>query len=278
VGALFFDSQLRLLGFRLLSMGGQTMTVADPREVVISALEMRATAVILVHNHPSGVPSPSGPDDTTTTRLKEILRLLGMTLADHIILGKSGDTYSYAMSARLNPRRKNPRRSNPDTTGRTPPKGLVVYHYYEGDDDPQMDRWAKKAWDIALASPIRIMNNRELTAIAVLGKKVVGGGWSATSYPPYDEGEAEFTFDIVVAPEAQRKGVGDALVEEMLKQFRDVDGTLDMDFVLNIEVVNPAMERILARRGFTRRGEDDPRASHGDVMMTRRNGRRRGKQ
>jgi DNA repair protein RadC len=108
VGALFFDSQLRLLGFRLLSMGGQTMTVADPREVVISALEMRATAVILVHNHPSGVPSPSGPDDTTTTRLKEILRLLGMTLADHIILGKSGDTYSYAMSARLNPRRRNP--------------------------------------------------------------------------------------------------------------------------------------------------------------------------
>jgi GNAT superfamily N-acetyltransferase len=61
------------------------------------------------------VPSPSGPDDTTTTRLKEILRLLGMTLADHIILGKSGDTFSYAMSARLNPRRSNPRRRNPET-------------------------------------------------------------------------------------------------------------------------------------------------------------------
>jgi uncharacterized protein YjbI with pentapeptide repeats/RimJ/RimL family protein N-acetyltransferase len=163
-------------------------------------------------------------------------------------------------------------RHNPDTTGRTPPKGLVVYHYYEGDDDPQMDRWAKKAWDIALASPIRIKRDRELTAIAVLGKKVVGGGWSATSYPSSDDDEGEFTFDIVVAPEAQRKGVGDALVEEMLKQFRDVATMGDMDFVLNIEVVNPAMERILARRGFTRRGEDDPRASHGDVMMTRRNG------
>jgi hypothetical protein len=49
-------------------------------------------------------------------------------------------------------------RYNPDTTGRTPPKGLVVYHYYEGDDDPQMDRWAQKAWDIALASPIRKPN------------------------------------------------------------------------------------------------------------------------
>jgi DNA repair protein RadC len=116
VGALFFDNQLRLLGFRLLSMGGQTMTVADPREVVIAALEMRAKVVILVHNHPSGVPSPSSEDDTTTARLKEILRLLGMQLADHIILGKGGDTYSYAMSMRLNPRRANPRRANPSAS------------------------------------------------------------------------------------------------------------------------------------------------------------------
>ena len=105
VGALFFDNQMRLLGFRILSMGGQNMTVADPREVVISALEMRANAVILVHNHPSGVAKPSAEDDITTARLKEILKLLGMTLADHIILGKDVDTYSYAMVARLNPRR-----------------------------------------------------------------------------------------------------------------------------------------------------------------------------
>jgi DNA repair protein RadC len=105
VGALFFDNQMRLLGFRILSMGGQSMTVADPREVVIAALEMRANSVILVHNHPSGVAKPSSEDDTTTARLKEILRLLGMTLADHIILGKDVDTYSYAMVARLNPRR-----------------------------------------------------------------------------------------------------------------------------------------------------------------------------
>jgi len=104
VGALFFDNQMRLLGFRILSMGGQNMTVADPREVVIAALEMRANSVILVHNHPSGVAKPSSEDDVTTARLKEILRLLGMQLSDHIILGKDVDTYSYAMVARLNPR------------------------------------------------------------------------------------------------------------------------------------------------------------------------------
>jgi len=104
VGALFFDNQMRLLGFRILSMGGQNMTVADPREVVIAALEMRANSVILVHNHPSGVAKPSSEDDVTTARLKEILRLLGMQLSDHIILGKDVDTYSYAMVARLTPR------------------------------------------------------------------------------------------------------------------------------------------------------------------------------
>ena len=275
VGALFFDTQLRLLGFRILSMGGQTMTVADPREVVIAALEMRAKVVILVHNHPSGVPSPSSEDDTTTARLKEILRLLGMQLADHIILGKGGDTYSYAMSMRLNPRRRNPRR-NPaasDTTGRKPPKGLVVLRYYSDDDNEEMDKLAEKAWKIALASPIRILSNRELSAIALIGNKVVGGGWSAVEHPRYDDAEGTFTFDIVVDPKAQGKGVGDALVEEMLREFRSVRDMGDAEYVLNVEVVNPAMERILARRGFRLRDEEDPLAARGRTMMTRPNGR-----
>jgi DNA repair protein RadC len=114
MGALFFDTQMRLLGFRILSMGAQSMTVADPREIVIAALDMRATSVILIHNHPSGVAQPSGPDDTTTGRLAEILRLLGMKLADHIILGKKDATYSYALNARLNPRRSNPAHEDED--------------------------------------------------------------------------------------------------------------------------------------------------------------------
>ena len=164
-------------------------------------------------------------------------------------------------------------RHNPDTTGRTPPKGLIVYHYYEGDDDPQMDRWAQKAWDIALASPIRIKRDRELTAIALIGNKVVGGGWSAVEHPRYDDAEGTFTFDIVVDPKAQGKGVGDALVEEMLREFRSVRDMGDAEYVLNVEVVNPAMERILARRGFRLRDEEDPLAARGRTMMTRPNGR-----
>ena len=136
-----------------------------------------------------------------------------------------------------------------------------------------MDRWAEKAWKIALASPIRILSNRELSAIAVIGNKVVGGGWSAVEHPFSDDVEGTFTFDIVVDPKAQGKGVGDALVEEMLNQFRSVRDMGDAEYVLDVEVVNPAMERILARRGFVRRDEEDPLAVRGKTMMTRRNRR-----
>jgi uncharacterized protein YjbI with pentapeptide repeats/GNAT superfamily N-acetyltransferase len=166
------------------------------------------------------------------------------------------------------------RRNNPDTTGRTPPKGLVVLHYYTDDGDARMDRWAEKAWKIALASPIRILSNRELSAIAVIGNKVVGGGWSAVEHPFSDDAEGTFTFDIVVDPKSQGKGVGDALVEQMLNQFRSVRDMGDAEYVLDVEVVNPAMERILARRGFVLRNEEDPLARRGKTMMTRRNGGR----
>lgn len=164
-------------------------------------------------------------------------------------------------------------RHNPDTTGRKPPTGLVVLHYYADDGNAQMDRWAEKAWKIALASPIRILSDRELTAVAVIGNKVVGGGWSAVEHPFSDDAEGTFTFDIVVDPKSQGKGVGDALVEEMLNQFRSVRDMGDAEYVLDVEVVNPAMERILARRGFRLRDEEDPRAVRGKTMMTRPNGR-----
>jgi len=169
------------------------------------------------------------------------------------------------MSRRINP-------AASDTTGRKPPKGLVVLRYYSDDDNEEMDKLAEKAWKIALASPIRILSNRELSAIALIGNKVVGGGWSAVEHPRYDDAEGTFTFDIVVDPKAQGKGVGDALVGEMLDQFRHERHAYD-DLVLNIEVVNPAMERILARRGFRLRDEEDPLAARGRTMMTRPNGR-----
>ena len=68
--------------------------------VVRRALELNAAAVILTHNHPSGVPEPSSADIKITTRLKEALGLIDVRVLDHIIAGTSG-TSSMAESGLL---------------------------------------------------------------------------------------------------------------------------------------------------------------------------------
>ena len=61
-----------------------------PREVVKRALELSATAVILVHNHPSGDPTPSRADIQMTQQIVAVASLLGISVHDHIIVGKNG--------------------------------------------------------------------------------------------------------------------------------------------------------------------------------------------
>ena len=61
-----------------------------PREVVKRALELSATAIILVHNHPSGDPTPSQADIQMTRNIVDIADPLGIVLHDHIIVGKNG--------------------------------------------------------------------------------------------------------------------------------------------------------------------------------------------
>ena len=97
---LLLNPASRLIEARLVGKGGQTATVVDVREVMREALHYRATSLILVHNHPSGNPSPSADDDRLTVRVKEAAQFLDITLSDHLII--SADTYfSYAESARL---------------------------------------------------------------------------------------------------------------------------------------------------------------------------------
>jgi len=62
-----------------------------PREVVKRALELNASALILVHNHPSGDPSPSESDILMTARIKEAANALDVVLHDHLIIGKARD-------------------------------------------------------------------------------------------------------------------------------------------------------------------------------------------
>jgi DNA repair protein RadC len=65
-------------------------TPVYPREVIRRTLELSASALILVHNHPAGDPSPSAADVRMTREIAEIAKQMGITLHDHIIIGRAG--------------------------------------------------------------------------------------------------------------------------------------------------------------------------------------------
>jgi len=87
---LFLDKRNRLIGDERLQAGTVDHTPVYPREVVKRALELSATALILVHNHPSGDPTPSRADIEMTKAIIEVAKPLGIAVHDHIIVGKDG--------------------------------------------------------------------------------------------------------------------------------------------------------------------------------------------
>ena len=87
VRVLFFDTKQHLLQDRILSKGTVNASVISPREIFIEALRCGAVALILVHNHPSGDPTPSRNDELLTRRVLESGQVLGIFLLDHIIIG-----------------------------------------------------------------------------------------------------------------------------------------------------------------------------------------------
>jgi DNA repair protein RadC len=84
---LFLDNRNRLLADEAQSRGTVNHTPVYPREVVKRALEVHATAIILVHNHPSGDPTPSRDDVEMTQEIKTAATALGIVLHDHVIIG-----------------------------------------------------------------------------------------------------------------------------------------------------------------------------------------------
>jgi len=84
---LFLDNRHRLIAYRRLFLGTIDGCSVHPREVVKRALHHNAAAVILAHNHPSGVPEPSKADIALTKRLKDALALVDIRVPDHIIVG-----------------------------------------------------------------------------------------------------------------------------------------------------------------------------------------------
>jgi len=87
---LFLDKRNQLIAGEVQQQGTVDHTPVYPREVVKRALELSATAIILVHNHPSGDPTPSRADIDMTKAIVEIARPLGISVHDHIIVGKHG--------------------------------------------------------------------------------------------------------------------------------------------------------------------------------------------
>jgi DNA repair protein RadC len=87
---LFLDKGNHLIADEQHQTGTVDHTPVYPREVVKRALELSATAVILVHNHPSGDPTPSRADIDMTRAIAEVARPLGISVHDHLIVGKDG--------------------------------------------------------------------------------------------------------------------------------------------------------------------------------------------
>src|SRR6476469_10461682 len=87
---LFLDKRNHLIADEQQQSGTVDHTPVYPREVVKRALELSATAVILVHNHPSGDPTPSRADIQMTQSIIDVAKPLGISVHDHIIVGKEG--------------------------------------------------------------------------------------------------------------------------------------------------------------------------------------------
>lgn len=89
---IYLDNRHRIISFEELFRGTIDGTSVYPREVVKQALSVNAAAVILAHNHPSGVAEPSQADERITRRLKAALELVDIRLLDHLVIGDGNST------------------------------------------------------------------------------------------------------------------------------------------------------------------------------------------
>jgi DNA repair protein RadC len=101
LGAVFLDSRHRIIRQREIFIGTINSALVSTREILKYALDERATAVVLFHNHPSGNPSPSAEDLIFTQRARQSLKLVDIDLVDHLVIGASSYT-SMAERGQLN--------------------------------------------------------------------------------------------------------------------------------------------------------------------------------
>ncbi len=97
---LFLDPKNRLIADEVQGRGTVNHIAVYAREVVKRALELHATALILVHNHPSGDPTPSQADRVMTADIADAAKLFGIVLHDHVIVG-NGAMFSFRRSGAI---------------------------------------------------------------------------------------------------------------------------------------------------------------------------------
>jgi DNA repair protein RadC len=92
---VFLNRSNKIKHFEIISKGGLTHTIVDPRIIFLKAIEVQATSIVLCHNHPSGNLRPSKADEEITIKLKNAGKLLDIQVIDHLIVSDEG-YYSFA--------------------------------------------------------------------------------------------------------------------------------------------------------------------------------------
>ena len=85
-----FDSQLRLIDYRMISSGGITGASVDVRTLIEAALSVKSSNIAIAHNHPNGSSNPSSEDIHFTRNLCMVLKVMNINLTDHIVIGENG--------------------------------------------------------------------------------------------------------------------------------------------------------------------------------------------
>ena len=89
-GVVYLNKANKINHFEIISKGGMTSTIVDPRILFKKALEAEATSLVLCHNHPSGSLKPSRMDEEITAKIKEAAKFLDITVLDHLIVSDEG--------------------------------------------------------------------------------------------------------------------------------------------------------------------------------------------
>lgn len=85
--AVFLNTKNMITSYDVISVGSLSASIVHPREVFNKAIKKSAASIILVHNHPSGVPTPSQEDIKITERLKKVGEVVGIRILDHLVVG-----------------------------------------------------------------------------------------------------------------------------------------------------------------------------------------------